>query len=64
MTASTSERLDAIEAEQRRQHKAIAQLASAARIGFGWKPSANNQVELQEILSEAQDEVQRERVSA
>ena len=48
------QRLDRIE-------RAIAQLASGLRITGGWKPRANNQTALAEILEEAQTAVERER---
>ena len=51
---TTAERLARIEL-------AIAQLASGLRITGGWKPRANNQSALAEILEEAQTARERER---
>ena len=43
----TEQRLDAIE-------HAIAQLAEAARVGFGWVPDARGQATLAKVVADAQ----------
>jgi hypothetical protein len=57
VTLTDKQRLDRIE-------RAIAQLASAARVGFGWRPHANGQVELVEIINEQREKIEREKVKA
>jgi hypothetical protein len=54
MDKSDKQRLD-------RTERAIAQLASGLRVTGGWKPRANNQTALAEILEEAQTARERER---
>lgn len=52
----SDERLDRVE-------RAIAQLVSADRAGFGWRPEHNNQPELAAIRDEQFEKIQREKVT-
>jgi hypothetical protein len=59
-----NDRLKRIEERQDRADRTISQLASAARVGFGWRAELNGQPELAEILREQQQAIEDAQKSA
>jgi hypothetical protein len=57
VTLTDKQRLDRLE-------RTTAQLASALRVAAGWRPAANGQDELVEIVNEQRELIARERVQA